>query len=85
MSTNRIAALFSNDGGPAFGDLLEATATQQRFTPGCRVRVRSGVLAGAEGTVLAYCSDSRLIVAVDLSCPGVTLEIDEQKLTLLDG
>jgi hypothetical protein len=41
-------------------------------------------MAGVEGKVLAYCGASRLVIAVDLSCQGVTLEIDEQMLTSLD-
>lgn len=81
MSTNRIAMLF-----PAHGelDLFEASHAGNRFRSGCRVRVCSGTMAGVEGKVLAYCGASRLVIAVDLSCQGVTLEIDEQMLTSLD-
>jgi hypothetical protein len=87
MSINRIATLFP---GGVYGERIlddpftPGRSDKQWFSVGNRVRVHAGALKGLEGTVLAYCAASRLIVAVDLDCQGVTLEIDQQMLTLLD-
>ena len=84
MTTNRIATLFPADGEQAFDQEFEVLRpTKRSLWPGCRVRVHSGAMAGVEGTVLAYSFASRLVIALDVNCRGVTLEIDEQKLTLL--
>jgi hypothetical protein len=81
MSTNRIAGLFPAREEPAVDQRFEALTRKQMFEPGCRVRVCVGVMEGVEGTVLAYCAHSRLLIAVDIDCQDVTLEVDEQNLT----
>lgn len=50
------------------------------FASGERVRVGSGVFAGAEGFVLEYRHSSRLLLAVDVQQQGITLEIDVSAL-----
>lgn len=58
--------------------LIESQApltVEQRLSPGQRVVVRSGVLAGMGGTVLKRHNKTRLLVAVDFLQQGVSLEI----------
>ncbi|HUY90212.1 MAG TPA: hypothetical protein VMV10_15855 [Pirellulales bacterium] len=55
-------------------------SAERRFAPGDRVRVFCGVLAGVEGTVLIRRGESRLMIAVDLQQPGVSLEVDDASL-----
>jgi transcriptional antiterminator RfaH len=60
--------------------LIEAGApltVESRLTPGDRVRVRCGSLAGVEGTVTVRRSRSRLLVAVRLLQQGVSVEIED--------
>lgn len=57
----------------------------RRFEPGERVRVGSGVFAGAEGVVLECRQSSRLLLAVDMQQQGITLEIDGSALDPTEG
>jgi len=53
---------------------------ERRLMPGDRVRVRSGPLAGLEGTVLKRHGGTRLLVAVNLLQQGASVEIDACQL-----
>jgi transcription antitermination factor NusG len=50
---------------------------ESRLEPGARVRVRSGPLAGHEGTVLRRRGETRLLVAVRFLQQGASVQIDE--------
>ncbi len=67
--------------------LIESQApltVEQRLAPGQRVEVRSGVLAGLVGTVMARRGETRLLVAVDFLRQGVSLEIEDYLLKPID-
>lgn len=53
---------------------------ESRIKAGDRVRVKSGSLAGVEGTVIARRRKCRLIVSVSLIQQGVSIEIDDHLL-----
>jgi transcriptional antiterminator RfaH len=61
-------------------DMGAPLTVEARLQPGDRVRVKSGALAGVEGTVLARRRKCRLIVAVELIRQGVSVEIDDHIL-----
>ena len=87
LTTNRIARVLPVD------DLAELTwdlqrlrrmvmsgaplTIERRLSPGDRVRVRSGPLAGVEGTVLRRQGATRLVVAVNLLQQGASVDIDD--------
>ena len=50
---------------------------EQRLQPGRKVRVKDGVLAGLEGTIVSRRTDSRLLVAVNYLNQGVSIQIDD--------
>jgi transcriptional antiterminator RfaH len=50
---------------------------ESRLSPGDRVRVRFGPLAGIEGDVLARRGGVRLVVSVDFLQQGASVEIDD--------
>ncbi|HEV3007394.1 MAG TPA: transcription termination/antitermination NusG family protein [Pirellulales bacterium] len=87
LTTNRIGQVIDvKDQSQFHGDLaqvwklIEAGApltVESRLTPGDRVRVRSGSLAGVEGTVTVRRSRCRLLVAVRLLQQGVSIEIED--------
>lgn len=51
--------------------------SESQLTPGRTVRVRSGALAGLEGTVLHRRGQQRLLVAVNFLQQGVSMQIDD--------
>jgi transcription antitermination factor NusG len=57
---------------------------QQHVRRGGRVRVQRGVFEGVEGTIISYRSATRLLIAVELDCRGVSLEIDDRMVEVLD-
>lgn len=57
---------------------------ESRLVPGQRVRVRRGVFAGLEGTVLKRRGSTRLLVAVDFLQQGASVEIEDCLLEPLD-
>jgi len=57
---------------------------EQRLSPGNRVRVRRGALAGMEGTVLVRRGKTRLIVAVTFLQQGASVEVDDFNLEPID-
>ncbi|HVA48498.1 MAG TPA: transcription termination/antitermination NusG family protein [Pirellulales bacterium] len=90
MTTNRIAQVM-NVADPqeltrqllSLSRLVAAGApltVESRLKTGDRVRVKSGALAGVEGTVVARRRKCRLIVAVNLIQQGVSIEIDDHLL-----
>jgi transcriptional antiterminator RfaH len=50
---------------------------------GAQVRVQDGLFEGVEGTVVRRLDDSRMLVAVHLIQPGVSLEIDARLLEVI--
>jgi transcriptional antiterminator RfaH len=50
---------------------------EQRLEAGRKVRVKSGALAGLEGTIVARRSDSRLLIAVNYLNQGVSIQIED--------
>ncbi|HEX7380433.1 MAG TPA: antitermination protein NusG [Pirellulales bacterium] len=90
LTTNRIAGYLSVPNGDELtrqlfdlSRLIGAgvpMTVEGRLKAGDRVRVKSGSLAGVEGTVLARCRKCRLIVAVNLLQQGVSVEIDDHLL-----
>lgn len=57
---------------------------ESRLTPGDRVRVRHGALAGLEGTVLTRRGETRLVVSVDFLQKGASVEIEDFMLEPID-
>ena len=60
--------------------LIESDAPltpERRLVPGTRVRVKSGALAGLEGTVFTRRGRTRLLVHVDFLGQGASAEIDD--------
>jgi transcriptional antiterminator RfaH len=55
-----------------------------RLLPGQRVRIRSGALAGLEGTILTRRRESRLLVAVRFLQQGVSVDLDDFMLERID-
>jgi hypothetical protein len=60
------------------------TSGWPQFIPGDRVRIERGVFAEAEGIVMECQRSGRLLLAVDVEQPGVTLEIDASALQSID-
>ncbi len=58
-------------------DMDIIVAPERRLVPGMRVRVRSGPLAGFEGTILRREHETRLLVAVDFTQQGVSALLDD--------
>jgi len=87
LTTNRVGQILAVDDQVQFHDdlaqvwrLIEANTpltVEGRLAPGDRVRIRSGSLAGVEGTVTARRKKCRLLVAVRLLQQGVSIEIDD--------
>jgi transcription antitermination factor NusG len=50
---------------------------ESRIRPGMRVRVRSGLLAGIEGTVIKRQGRQRLLVAVQFLQQGASVQLDD--------
>lgn len=57
---------------------------EARLTPGRRIRIRGGAMAGLEGTVLVRRRQTRLVVAVDFLKQGISVEIDDFLLEPID-
>ena len=52
-------------------------APERKLIPGMRVRVRSGPLAGFEGTIVRREHETRLLVSVDFTQQGVSAQLDD--------
>jgi hypothetical protein len=74
------------DGGQLAADLRQLrqmlvsgvpVTAESKLEPGAHVRVRSGPLAGHEGTVLRRRGETRLLVAVRFLQQGASVQIDE--------
>ena len=50
---------------------------ERRLTPGQAVRIKTGPLAGLEGTVISRRAQTRLLVTVSMLQQGVSVEIDD--------
>ena len=94
LTTNRVSrCLPATDGAELVEDLRRIRdlialgcplTPEARLEPGMRVRVRSGVFAGFEGTVLRREGGVRLLVAVRFLQQGVSVELDDCQLERLD-
>ena len=90
LTTNRISRILSvHDPDRLRCDLRQVRqliaanvplTIESRLTPGNRVRVRCGPLAGLEGTVLTRRGETRLVVSVDFLQQGASVEIEDFKL-----
>jgi len=94
LSTNRISRVLAVHDPERLRDdlrqihwLIESGApltVEQRLSKGRRVRVRGGLLAGLEGTVLARHRHTRLLVSVDFLQQGASVEIPDYLLEPID-
>lgn len=57
---------------------------ESRLQSGDRVRVRSGALAGFEGTVIRRQQESRLLISVSFTNQGASFQVDECQLEVLN-
>ena len=57
---------------------------ERRLMPGNRVRIRSGRLAGLEGSIMLRRGKQRLLVAVHFLQNGVSIEIDDYMVEPID-
>jgi transcriptional antiterminator RfaH len=90
LTTNRVVGVLPvADQSELYGDLRQVwhliqsqapLTVEARLSPGQRVRVMAGVLAGIEGTVLSRHRKTRLLVGVTLLQRGVSIEIDDYLL-----
>jgi transcriptional antiterminator RfaH len=62
----------------------ESVVPESEFQPGVRVRVKSGPLAGLEGSVFSRRGESRLLVYVDFVQQGASIELGEWDLERID-
>lgn len=87
MSINRIGSLLVSRGlGDAVVTALpEIECLPQRsFDVGGRMRIKRGVFEGVEGRLVSYLQGSRIVIAVDLNCQGVSIEIDDWMVESID-
>jgi transcriptional antiterminator RfaH len=94
LATNRISYVLPvEDGQQLWRDLSQIhrliranspLTIERRLAPGQRVRVKSGAMAGIEGTVTARRGTYRLLVAVQLLQQGVSVAIDDYMLEPLE-
>jgi transcriptional antiterminator RfaH len=64
-------------------DSEQPLSPEARMEPGQAVRVRSGPLAGIEGTVIRRRGEERLVVAVRFLNQGASIELEDVDLELL--
>ena len=57
---------------------------ESRMVPGHRIRVRHGMLAGLECTVLTRRGKTRLLVSVNFLQQGASVEIEDYMLERID-
>lgn len=94
MKTNRVAQFLPvADDGQFVHELHDISrlidsgtplTVEARLQAGARVRIKSGALAGVEGTVIERRRKCRVMVAVNLIQRGVSVEIDDFLLEPLD-
>lgn len=94
LATNRISRVLSVEQPQQlvfdlrqFRQLIAAGAPltiEARLAPGRKVRVRQGVFAGVEGTVLKRRGETRLLVAINFLQKGASVEIDDFLLEPLE-
>jgi transcription antitermination factor NusG len=68
--------------------LIESEAPltpESRIEPGRRVRIRSGLLAGLEGTVVRRRGVDRLLVAVEFLQRGASVQLDDFQVEAIDS
>lgn len=58
---------------------------ESRIEPGRRVRIRSGLLAGMEGTVVKRRGVDRLLVAVEFLQQGASVQLDDFQVETIDS
>jgi transcription antitermination factor NusG len=58
---------------------------EARIEPGTHVRIRSGMLAGLEGTVVRRRGETHLFVAVDFLQKGASFQLADYQVEALDG
>lgn len=65
-------------------DAGAALTVESRLTPGNRVRIKTGPMAGLEGKVIIRRGQTRLLVAIQMLQQGVSVEIDDFQLESLN-
>ncbi len=85
--THRVSTILPVEGGDALRSELRQVqrliasdaplSVERRLTPGHRVRIKSGPMAGFEGVVIERRGKTRLLVAVRLLQQGVSVDIDD--------
>ena len=90
LQTNRVTTMTQVvDGNRLRNDLLQIArlialgaplTPESRLIVGQRVRVKSGLFAGYEGTVLKRCGKTRLFVAVEYMKMGASMEVQDYLL-----
>ena len=93
LQTNRITTITHvPDGERLRSDLLQIAdlialdaplTPESRLVEGQRVRVKSGLFAGYEGTILKRCGKTRLFVAIQYMEMGASMEIQDYMLELI--
>lgn len=93
LTTNRISTILPvDDQDQLTSDLLQVSTLidagapltiESRLCPGDTVRIKSGPMAGLEGTVINRRGKTRLLVAVKMLQQGVSVEIDDFQLESL--
>lgn len=58
---------------------------EARLNPGTKVRIKSGAMAGMEGTILKRHGIDRLLVVVHFLQRGVSIQIDDFQVEQIDG
>ncbi|MCP4190608.1 MAG: antitermination protein NusG [Planctomycetaceae bacterium] len=94
LKTNRTSTILSvDDQAQILIDLRQistmidagaALTVESRLIPGDLVRIKSGPMAGLEGTVVIRRGQTRLLVAVQMLQQGVSVEIDDFQLESLN-
>ena len=61
----------------------EPLSPESRLLPGDRVRVKGGIFAGFEGTIIRRKNETRLLVAVNFMQQGASVLLDDCKIEFL--
>jgi transcription antitermination factor NusG len=94
LTTNRVSQILPvPDGAKLCFDLRQIArliaagaplTVEERLAPGRRVRIRQGVFAGLEGTIIERRGGRRLFVAVDFLQQGASIDLEDFVLEAID-
>ena len=80
----RLVRVAVENGADQLFDYAVPNEFTDKLSPGQRVRVKAGALAGLEGTVIARRNTYRLLVAVNFLQQGVSVAIDDFMVEPID-